>query len=162
MDRGAWWAAVHGAAKSRTRLSDFPFTLLTFIHWRRKWQPTPVFLPGESQGRGSLVGCRLWSHRVGHDWSDLAAAAQTGHCVCDNCSCWPYSKGKGKYQNSEQSLEIESTTSWGLPWKDRNSPWSWFCSAFLLSLSGTGLFRKETFLSSAPPARRKWGILHRC
>ena len=29
-------------------------------HWRRKWQPTPVFLPGESQGRGSLVGCRLW------------------------------------------------------------------------------------------------------
>ena len=33
---------------------------VTFIHWRRKWQPTPVFLPGESQGRGSLVGCRLW------------------------------------------------------------------------------------------------------
>ena len=30
------------------------------MHWRRKWQPTPVFLPGESQGRGSLMGCRLW------------------------------------------------------------------------------------------------------
>ena len=44
-------------AKSRTRLSDFTFT---FMHWRRKWQPTPVFLPGESQGRRSLVGCRLW------------------------------------------------------------------------------------------------------
>ena len=29
----------------------------TFMHWRRKWQPTPVFLPGESQGQGSLVGC---------------------------------------------------------------------------------------------------------
>ena len=29
-------------------------------YWRRKWQPTPVFLPGESQGQGSLVGCRLW------------------------------------------------------------------------------------------------------
>ena len=55
MDRGAWWAAVHGVAESWTRLSDF-----TFTHWRRKWQPTPVFLPGESQGRGSLVGCRLW------------------------------------------------------------------------------------------------------
>ena len=38
-----------------TSLSLFPF-----MHWRRKWQPTPVFLPGESQGRGSLVGCRLW------------------------------------------------------------------------------------------------------
>ena len=35
-------------------------SVFTFMHWRRKWQPTPVFLPGESQGRGSLVGCRLW------------------------------------------------------------------------------------------------------
>ena len=37
-------------------------SLFTFMHWRRKWQPTPVFLPGESQGQGSLVGCRLWGH----------------------------------------------------------------------------------------------------
>ena len=59
MDGGAWWAAVHGVANSRTQLSDFIFT---FLHWRRKWQPTPVFLPGESQGRGSMVGCRLWGH----------------------------------------------------------------------------------------------------
>ena len=35
-------------------------SLFTFMHWRRKWQPTPVFLPGESQGWGSLVGCCLW------------------------------------------------------------------------------------------------------
>ena len=54
MDGGAWWAAVHRVAKSRTRLSDF-----TFTHWRRKWQPTPVFLPGGSQGRGSLMGYHL-------------------------------------------------------------------------------------------------------
>ena len=60
MDGGAWWAIiVHGVAKSRTQLSDFTFTF-TFMHWRRKWQPTPVFLPVESQGRGSLMGCRLW------------------------------------------------------------------------------------------------------
>ena len=45
------------------------FSLFTFMHWRRKWQPTPVFLPGESQGRGSLVGCRL----RGHTESDSAA-----------------------------------------------------------------------------------------
>ena len=45
--------------RSRTQLSDFTFTF-HFMHWRRKWQPTPVFLPGESQGQGSLVGCRLW------------------------------------------------------------------------------------------------------
>ena len=37
-------------------------SLFTFMHWRRKWQPTPVFLPGESQGWGSLVGCHLWGH----------------------------------------------------------------------------------------------------
>ena len=36
------------------------FSLFTFMHWRRKCQPTPVFLPGERQERGSLVGCRLW------------------------------------------------------------------------------------------------------
>ena len=59
MDRGAWKAAVHGVAKRQTRLSDFTFT---FMHWRREWQPTPVFLPGESQGRGSLVGCCLWGY----------------------------------------------------------------------------------------------------
>ena len=50
-------------------------SLFTSMHWRRKRQPTPVFLPGESQGRGSLVGCRLRGRTVGHDWSDLAAAA---------------------------------------------------------------------------------------
>ena len=36
------------------------FSLFTFMHWKRKWQPTPVFLPGESQGWGSLVGRHLW------------------------------------------------------------------------------------------------------
>ena len=63
MDGGAWNAAVHGVTEGQTRLSDF-----TFTHWRRKWQPTPVFLPGESQGRGSLVGCHLW----GRTESDMA------------------------------------------------------------------------------------------
>ena len=57
MEGGAWWAAVHGVAKGWTRLSDFAFT---FMYWRGRWQPTPVFLPGESQRRWSLVGCRLW------------------------------------------------------------------------------------------------------
>ena len=41
-----------------TEQLHFHFSL--FMHWRRKWQPTPVFLPGESQGRGSLVDCHLW------------------------------------------------------------------------------------------------------
>ena len=58
MNGGAWWVAVHGVTKSPAQLSDF--TLFTFMHWRKKWQPTPVFLPGEPQGQGSLVGCCLW------------------------------------------------------------------------------------------------------
>ena len=45
-------------------------SLFTFLHWRRKWQPTPVFLPGESQGRRSLVGCSLW----GRTESDMTEA----------------------------------------------------------------------------------------
>ena len=44
-------------------------SLFTSMHWRRKWQPTPVFLPGESQGRRSLVGCRLWG-RTESDTTD--------------------------------------------------------------------------------------------
>ena len=43
-----------------------------YMHWRRKWQPTPVFLPGESQGWGSLVGCHLW----GRTESDTTGATQ--------------------------------------------------------------------------------------
>ena len=57
MDGGAWWAAFHGVATSWSLLSNFTFT---FTQWRRKWQPTPVFLPGEFQGWQSLVGCCLW------------------------------------------------------------------------------------------------------
>ena len=42
------------------------------MHWRRKWQPTPVFVPGESQGQGSLVGCHLW----GRTESDTTEATE--------------------------------------------------------------------------------------
>ena len=45
----------------RKKYSDF-LSLFTFMHWRRKWQPTPVLLPGKSHGRGSLVSCRVWGH----------------------------------------------------------------------------------------------------
>ena len=85
MDRGAWWAAVHRVAKSRTQLSDFTFTFfpiglfpsssfieldsinlgflaLMFLNSHYLWPCIGrlLFLPGEFQGRGSLVGCLLW------------------------------------------------------------------------------------------------------
>ena len=50
--------AVYEVAEGQTRLSDFTFTF-HFPALEKEWQPTPVFLPGESQGRGSLVGCSL-------------------------------------------------------------------------------------------------------
>ena len=59
MDGEAWWAIVHGVAEGRTRLSDFTFTF-HFHALEKEMATTPVFLPGESQGRRSLVGCRLW------------------------------------------------------------------------------------------------------
>ena len=124
----AWkipWAEDPGGLQSGRVGHDWAtsLSLFTFMHWRKKWQPTSVFLPGESQGRGSLVGCSPWgwksrtrlsdftftfhfhalvkemathssvlawripgtgepggllstgSHRVGHNWSDLAVAA---------------------------------------------------------------------------------------
>ena len=75
MDGGAWWAAVHGVAKSQTRLSDFTFsfhfhaleeemaTHSSILGWRIPGMGEPAGLPSKG------------SHRVGHDSSDLAAAA---------------------------------------------------------------------------------------
>ena len=61
-------------------------SLFAFMHWGRKWQPTPVFLPGESQGEpGGLLSMGL--HKVGHDWSDLAAAVDAGGPSCEEPTC---------------------------------------------------------------------------
>ena len=59
MDGGAWWAAVHGVAKSSALMSNFTFTF-HFHALEKEMATTPVFLPGESQGPGSLVGGHLW------------------------------------------------------------------------------------------------------
>ena len=78
------------------------------MHWRRKWQPTPVFLPGESQGRRSLgapiEGARLpslGSHRIGHDWSDLAVAV----CFIDYAKAFDCVEHK-KLQNILKEMGI--------------------------------------------------------
>ena len=76
----AWkipWMEEAGGLQSMRSLrvgydSATSLSLFTFMHWRRKWQPTPVLLPGESQGRGSLVGCPLW----GRTESDTTEATQ--------------------------------------------------------------------------------------
>ena len=75
VDGGAWWAAVHGVAKSRTWLSDFTFT--SHFHALEKEMATHSSvlawrIPGTGKPGGLLS---LGLHRVGHDWSDLAAVA---------------------------------------------------------------------------------------
>ena len=59
MDGGPSWAAVHGVVESQTRLSVFTFTF-HFHALEEEMATHSSVLPGESQGRGSLVGCRLW------------------------------------------------------------------------------------------------------
>ena len=53
------------------------------MHWRRKWQPTPVFLPGESQGRGNLVGCRLWGRTESDttEWLSSSISSSSSHLL---------------------------------------------------------------------------------
>ena len=72
VDGGAWWAAVHGVAKSRTRLSDFPLTF--HFHALEKEMAThSSILAWSIPGTGEPGGLpSLGSHRVRHDWSDLA------------------------------------------------------------------------------------------
>ena len=84
MDGGAWWAAVYGVAQSRTRLSDFTFTF--HFHALEKEMATHSSvlawrIPGTGES-GRLPSMGL--HRVGHDWSDLAAAAMPtdGNALC--------------------------------------------------------------------------------
>ena len=74
-DGGAWWAAVHGVAQSRTRLSDFTFTF--HFHALEKEMAThSSVLAWRIPGTGEPGGLpSMGPHRVGHDWSDLAAAA---------------------------------------------------------------------------------------
>jgi hypothetical protein len=65
MDGGVWWATVHVVAKSRTRLTDFTFIFSPWVgkmSWRRKWQPTPVFLPGKCSGQRSLASYTPWGY----------------------------------------------------------------------------------------------------
>ena len=74
-------------------------SLFTFMHWRRKWQPTPVFLPGESRGRGNLVGCHLWGHtesnttEVTYQQGWWILSSLTAWLIMDLDSCWSYILG---------------------------------------------------------------------
>ena len=100
------------------------------MHWRRKWQPTPVFLPGESQGQRSLVGCRLW----GHTESDMTEVTQQQQ---QQLSCWLNDKEStcnagdpgsilGQKDALERGMATHSSIAfWRISWTEEpvGSPW---------------------------------------
>ena len=108
MDGGAWWATVHGVTKSRTRLSDFTFTFhfpalekemathSSVLAWR---------IPGTGEPGGLLS---MGSHRVGHDWSDLAAAAAVHLIHARYCSGQWRDNNKQKNPKILPSRHLES------------------------------------------------------
>ena len=84
MEGGAWWAAVHGVARSQTRLSDFTFTFHFHVLEKEMATHSSVLawrIPGTGEP-GELLS--LGSHRVGHDWSDLALALLYIHCEVES------------------------------------------------------------------------------
>ena len=85
-------------------------SLFTLMHWRRKWQPTPVFLPGESQGQRSLVGCCLWA-RTESDTTEETQQQQQQHT-------WHHTQGKplkaSPYAFPVQTRDKTQTSTWPL------------------------------------------------
>ena len=126
MDGGAWWAAVHGVVKSRTRLNNFTFTFhfhalekemathSSILSWRIPGTEEPSGLPS------------MGSHRVGHDWSDLAAAA-AGTGKSHGIWTWPTSCFPILAQQMEAPLKVTTVKSTG----------------FLLLVKGDGIVGKE-------------------
>ena len=116
MDGGAWWASVHGVEKSRTRLSDFTFTF--HFHALEKEMAThSSVLAWRIPGTGEPGGLpSVGSHRVRHDWSDLAAAAAAAAAACP-LSRWCHSTSSSSvapFSSCPQSFPASGSflTSW--------------------------------------------------
>ena len=94
------------------------------MHWRRKWQPTPVFLPGESQGQRSLVGDRLWGRMESDKTSDAVAAASkvvgfpgTSDGKESACSAGDPGLIPGQEDPLEKGMATHSSIlAWRIPW----------------------------------------------
>ena len=117
MDGGAWWAAVHGVTKSRTRLSDFTCTFHFHALEKKMATHSSVLawrIPGTGEPGGLLS---MGSHRVGHDWSDLAAVA-AADCERMNFCCLSLAQHVGICYGSPRTLSQDM----GL-WAPRCGDW---------------------------------------
>ena len=113
-------------------------SLFTFLHWRRKWQPTPVFLPGESKGRGSLVGCHLWGR----------TASVMTEVTCSSSSS---SSGISKHRKREKSCLNHF-----LDPHQHSSQYEWTNCLYHLSVLSPN--KDSVVLSSLYPRRHCLGI----
>ena len=129
MDRGAWYAAVHGVTRSWIQLSDFTFTF-HFHAFEKKMATQSNVLAWRIPGTGEPGGLpSMRSHRVWHDWSNLAAAAAV---PCSGLSRWPSGKGSaykdgdkmrvwslGREDPLEEGMVTHSSIlAWRLPWTE--------------------------------------------
>ena len=138
-DRGAWWAAVHGVARSRTQLSDFTFIFHSHALEKEMAAHSSILawrISGPEEPGGLLS---MGSHRVGYDWSDLAAAAAAialqelgifpplawDHTLQTNTLTWrttPPPRRSGVVPSGHRYWELPRANSWDLaPW----SPLFW-------------------------------------
>ena len=110
MDGGAWYAAVHGVAKSRTRLSNFTFTF-HFHALEKEMAPHSSILAWRIPGTGEPGGLpSMGSHRVGHDWSDVAAAAKIDSAGKESaCNAWDLGSnpGLGRWPGEGKGLPLQ-------------------------------------------------------
>ena len=130
MEGGTWWAAVHGVAKSRTWLSDFTLTF-HFHALEKEMSNHSSVLAWRIPGMGEPGGLpSVGSHRVGHDWSDLAAAAATS---CHGC--FP-----GGASGKEPAYQRRRCKSRGFNHCVRKIPWSraWQSTLILLPRKSHG------------------------
>ena len=81
-------------------------SLFTFMHWRRKWQPAPVFLPGEPQGRGSLVGCRLGVTQSRTRLTRLSSSSTKYSLLLLFCCCLQYDHHYSQRTDAESRLRL--------------------------------------------------------
>ena len=148
MDGGAWWAAVHGVSKSRIRLSDITFSF--HFHALEKEMAThSSVLAWRIPGTGEPGGLpSMGSHRVGHDWSNLAAA-----------EC-PWKLWKGKKKKTKTKPNNKSCLAFGISmiWMDSSTLVEMILSErFSECLVYSASISERTHLNPLPPASSSSG-----
>ena len=101
------------------------------MHWRRKWQPTPVFLPGESQGQRSPVGHSPWCHTHALFYSMvlrfyrlLGSNANTGHAECSSSTIlFPVEPGNAVFSVSNRASQVGQMQRTCLPVQETQETW---------------------------------------